>query len=948
MAFYGKRRTFDEFQTDLDAMLGGKAFNNFNFTFRPFLEQEFVRVQAQRSGQQEAPLIFDVMAGPRTPWGPSVSFRSRSGHESNVGPEIGWYDKEAGPEFFKPYENFPRYIKGAFHQDLIDMYPFEGRRQSLERVKTRGHAAGGLAGGLQGISKADPQWAQTDIASQIAIGLGGGIGQETAFRGIHERSIAAPEGDPWRQIVGQVPWRGGKDLLRMRRLGTAIQAGEEGDYAWDVFGLGAGTEKKLKHLNISMSMRQEAEVFGMEEGRGLVQMHPQEITAMGLMEQQGYKIANALLPGEDKPRSMMVHPGTLIPRRGTPTPGAFLQYQSASYETGVDAFGYGGTESFQLQIPHMARIRETKFSLGIHRQTKEGAWEKIRELEGYKIPAGASAVVGTYSVGDVTHPLRMPQSGGARILKGASLGLPPDWNIESGEGTPGMNRNPRTIQSIDPCLGDITRRFQEGGGGEVPAPYTSGGAYIDFGIGTETDASYKGAGWKMQGAEALGVSQLYKGDPVIGEQIRGITAEMKNPVSAFMNFVNFLPKREMAQMYGEFGGELGKQLEIQVAQHTAPGSKIDTENMASVWAHFRGQDYRRQHSVYQMFDELRQKANALDPEYSIPKYGRGVLKEGRWAPLHAESRAERMHNVQREYEGALLATGGEASGLAGHRLRRQQIRHRPIFQGPEGPTFEPQSGQKPELFMREQWAEPGDLITTAATPVIPEFRSKLPLIGAEEVASLSFAFPKSAELLGLSTSQDWEQTGVTPEFARGWREVGKVYRHQISERGMIPKGAIKLDDELRDKMRRAIFKMGGKKAPIGEISNWFAENVEGGVNPIVDPLTGEMIEHPASIEATSAFEYRDSETGQPLNMEARKFASGLLGLLGGETRMTKGSALAALASRREAIFKSKSRTAVKLAQGRFAPAVSSRYGYASGMQMGDEYLSTEQNWNLAE
>jgi hypothetical protein len=272
-----------------------------------------------------------------------------------------------------------------------------------------------LAGRLQTLTGVEPEWAQMDVASQVGVSLAEGIQPDVAFRGISEWARGASAGSTWHEMISYGPWKSSEGFLRMRRYGTAIPAGEGGDWAWDVYGLGKDAGDMLKRLPISMSMRQEAEAFGIEPGQGMGQVQPGRITGMGYEQRAGYKWLNMLMPGETQARAAMVQPGTYF-TGATPFPGSMAQYRSAALESGISAFGYPQTESFQMQLPHMARIRDARFEFGVMRQAKGGAWEKVRDITGYTLPAGESAVVGTYTVGETTHPLRVT-AGGTPVLE---------------------------------------------------------------------------------------------------------------------------------------------------------------------------------------------------------------------------------------------------------------------------------------------------------------------------------------------------------------------------------------------------------------------------------------------------------------------------------------------------------------------------------------------------
>lgn len=957
MAFFGKRRPLNEFQTDLEAMLSGKSMQEYMFRFRPFEEEGFVRVQAQQKGFKGSPLVMDLAPGYETPWGPAINLRSRRGAERVFGAEIDFPDLEKGPTLRTPAQNIQQYIQAAYDPRLLGLYPQQGPGRAFERAITTGFPGMGVAGGLLNIGENDPVASRIEKSGRLTVGLGGAINQEAAWEGIFQRAVGAPDvgpGSEFGALRAYAPWRGGDKALRMRRFGTEVRTGDPGEFDFDIMGLGKNAKDILNRLNVSLGggLREQAQVFGMEEGQMLPQ-RPSPITGMGFGKRAGFRTLNMLMPGEGEPRSALVQPGTLF-TGGTPFPGSMALYRSAAYETGADAFAFPGTESFELQTPHMQQLRGAKFQFGIMKQNAEGAWEKIRDLKGATIKAGTSAVVGTYSLGETTHPLRISAGGSAMFFRGdPQLSLPPAFNIDTGLGTPGVGRqDPRTTRQIGSILPQVTSQFQAGGGGGVTAS-SRGGAFIDFPVATETDISFKTGGLKAMPFEATGVPQLRGDRGPIGTTITAMTGEQKNPIISFMSEVASLPLPQMSSMFGEFGGELGRQLQMSFSTDVGPGrpgAVVNPENLAQIYAQFRGGGFQEQHTVYQMFDELRGIANQLPAKESFERYGRAQFggegqPETPWADIGFVSRAERQLLTQRGVEGVSLATQGQTTGLAAHRQLRDVMRFQPVFPGEEGPTLQP-GGGRPVGFLGQVRDPRSSLLGTAVSTPTPEFRAQAPLFGAEEIAAMSLRFPEESKAMGMHSGQAFDASGMSPEYARGWRQIGNIYRHQASGRGLVPEGAIPVTPKLRRQLQRDLFAAGAEESTVGGLSEYFAENIPGGVNPLLNPETGELLEHPATMQAIAAHRFRDPGSGEPLNFEVKQYPRALGAFLGGETR-AGGGALRELADRREAIFKSRSRTAMKLMGGRFAPALGGRYGVFTGGEQGEMLISGEREEYLA-
>ena len=994
---YYARKDFEDFYKGIKDTIGGSLKEKgFQFEAKPFEEEGFVRLGIKPFGEKRKPLTIDISPGYQISegWGSAIELRSPSGWSRMIGAEIWYEGKEEGPQFRTPTQALERYIEGSFNENLVGMYG--SYRDVWNTLITRGHRRTQVPGGLMSAGPVHPEAAWQEFASRVTVGLGAGVDPNEAMAAIQEKVQYAgePIRDPYAELAPYAPIKGDDRIIRMRQYGRAEATGEPGGYDWQVFGLGKSAADVLKRLNILPrgGLRERAQLFeATPDRKGVVQMQPKEITGMDWEQRAGYRWPTFREPGATQREGVLVRPG--VYGAPTSTPGTLGIYRPLE---GIFSGGYPGKEPFKMRIPHMKHLQKAEFEFGIMEEVYEGKGEerkvvdykRTRELEGAVLQGGESAIVGWYRVPSATgeppaEKVPMRVTAGTRMLmfgpeSETVLDMPAAISSSSGEAVSGLTMDKSYVKKPpieEPGLFELAKApsrrvedpvqlvrdrpkgyrrspydiIEERFPGEVTT-LAREGATIHIPVATQTGVSEKNV-IKAMGFRPAGVEQLI-GDVesgVPGQLVSAMTGELKGATLGFFHAMKGIPRERVSEAFGLLGGRTGRMMSEYVTRVGMYGEfqpseqgGIEPERMARFYAHVEGSEYKPGETIWRMFEKTRQAVEALPLEQKLERFGYGTFKakDAPWLPIGFMTPDERTLLRKQAYEGMKLGPKGTGEGgLVGDKATERLnefLRFRRVYKDAQGEAVI--TGRKPEGgefagYMAESKL-PGTFFTSASAPT-PEHLSKVPMLGFEENAAITMAFPEEAKRLGLHTAQRGTPTGFEPPHATAWREVGDIYRHQITkgEEPYVPKTVTEITPEIREKIEQAY--MTGEDVPFEEL-----EKIVGGKGPLYNPASGEMLERPSTMAAITAYRFRDQEYQTPINFMASQYPKAVQALISGQSRSA--GSLGKMFARRQQVFQSASGTAVKLLQSRFAPsALGGRYAATTGVGLNAAVMSKE-------
>lgn len=412
---------------------------------------------------------------------------------------------------------------------------------------------------------------------------------------------------------------------------------------------------------------------------------------------------------------------------------------------------------------------------------------------------------------------------------------------------------------------------------------------------------------------------------------------------------------------------------------TLPGA-VSVEKLGEIYARGIGQPFVEEATSYQLFESLKGAVERLPLKTQIQRYEHGKFRESQTFPLGLVTESEKEYYTGELEKGVELWLNKQGEGLsldteAGRayleskypgglpkvvsdifqfepvQLQRDKPYQLPAFekwvqeQGysrddisrmPFGSleslatTYEGLQTGLPDLPQENMYLwkmkAPG-FMGTMVSPAVPEFLSRSPITGYEEMASLNMFDPKLAEQLGLGLSQGPEATGFVPKHVSAWREVGQVSRYLASQSSpkLLPERRTEVSETLADEI---IGKINSGVTDLDELEALFPDE-----GPLYNPRSGELLERPSTMKAISAFSFGEEHVLAPLSKEARRYPEALLDFLRNQT-YRESNAMGVLRGARYQVFQSSTRGVPKILSGRFVPGtLGGRYSGVTGLGM---------------
>jgi hypothetical protein len=943
----GQPGPFENFEKRLEDIFS-KAGMRYSSQQMGSEQDPFLRFSFQPAGTQIEPLILDLSPGPKNTGFGSIAIRSEaSDWHAYMGSEIDVQPQRA-PRLYDPYENLARYVIGA-QGTASESGPFgETQQQAFGRAIGMGIPEYGLAGSVPRAGGPETQGAISDVSSWLTVNVNPEIQDMSKVVSSIYGQIHTPVGSPqdvarWGTLKGYAPVQEQESVM-----GTKIQRwkpmaqmlGQTGN----LLGIGTDPADIIKRRSIAhggFGTRENVNLFGVDpSGTGLVQQQPQLIGGMGA-GQEGYRLMNLIYPDETQRQSAMVRPGTMV-TASSAFPGAVTSYGDP---LGGKTFMFGYQSQIKEQLPSedITNFANARFEFGVF----EGG-ERVRGLKGFYLEPGKSATIGRYTMpaglgeDPITKEIRFTAEGkGYRFGGDPTLNLPPAvyTDVERrGLGHPGVD--PRGLLSSNVSLlanqPAIRSRIESGFGGQVNYG-TQGGAFLNFPVDIQVGAGMKGGGWKA-GVMRPGGTEFIPREALQAEvggatlQVQHATSEMKSSLAAFTGFFGTLPtgmQQKLVQqtfqgpvgqaMSGYIGAELERTTALDVAGQGTAGYQpqagaLSLQGLARSYFGASGsQEPYSRDMPYRMMESMRTGFQGLSAE-SQAQYGAGPVGDV-WNTPVIQTKAEMEYYKEQ--------AGGDP-----------RVRFSPIGL---------------DKYMMQTRSEAR--MTTAATPVAPEFAYKQARFGLSESTALQSAFPTLATFLGLGEGQSPYATGSRPPHMQAWDVVSDVYRYNKdagrfrSETGenigspLRMESAVELTDERRRELQSAIAG-GATMEEMGGITGAW------GQGPLYNPRLAhgqQYMEQAGTIMQTAAFE-QTLQGELPISRMGRTYMSALQSFTQGGGGL--GSAeLGKFQQARKFAMETGAGTAVKnLPAGILPSGIGGRYLGRTGMDPGMAIVN-EQNLN---
>lgn len=822
-------------------------------------DDPFLRFTFQPAGTELDPLILDLSPGPKMTGFGSIAIRSEtSDWHAYMGSEID-IQPERTPRLYDPYENITRYIAGS-SEIARASGPFgETHQQAFGRAIGMGLPEYGLAGSVPRAGGPETQGTVADISSWLTVNVSPELQDMSKVVSSIYGQIHTPVGSPqdvarWGTLRGYAPVQ-----EQQSQMGTKIQRwkplaqmlGESGN----LLGIGTDPADIIKRRSIAhggFGTRENVSLFGVDpSGTGLVQQQPQLIGGMGA-GQEGYRLMNLIYPDETQRQAAIVRPGTMV-TASSAFPGAVTSYGDP---LGGETFMFGYQSQYREQLPSedITNFANARFEFGVF----EGG-EKVRGLKGFYLEPGKSATVGRYTMpaglgeDPITKEIRFTAEGkGYRFGGDPILNLPPAVYTDMerrGLGHPGVD--PKGLLSSNVALlanqPALTARIEAGFGGEVRYE-TQGGAFLNFPVDIQVGAGMKGGGWKAGvmrpgGAEFIPTEALTATVGGQDIQIQHATSEMKSSLAAFTGFFGSLPTDMQQQLVQQtFKGPVGQAMSGYIGAEFERTTALDVAG--------------------QGVEGYQPQAGAL-PLQGLARSYFGA--SGSRAPYSRDMPWRMMEKMRTEFQGLSAETQAQyGAGPVG------DVWNTPVIQTQaEMEYYRQQVGDSDRVRFSpvgvDKWmmqTRSEAQMTTAATPVAPEFASKMARFGLAETTALQSAFPTFATFLGLGEGQGPYATGERPPHMQAWDVVSDVYRYNVdaarfrSESGENIGQPLKMASrvELTGERRRALQSAIAGGAGIGELGELTGEWGQG---PLYNPRLAhglQYMEQGGTILQTAAFE----------------------------------------------------------------------------------------------
>ena len=942
----GKKPTWSSFQHDVIGALQG--MENYEFGWRDF-GNETAGVSVRPRGGLSETLNFTIAQGPHTPWGSSIELPSASGWSRNIGAQI-WVDDDMKPHFKTPTDALKGFIKASYTTTART-----GPEGRFSYVLQEGFAEQQLVGKTMMYSHdVHNQRAREDYAERIGVRIPREGSQVDAYTGIYNLAKGASDTDPLRHIRGMAPWKGSDDVTRLRRMGTTApwREGEGWDWQTEIFGKTA--MKALKQGNIAFEggLREQADLLRPKEGGGLEVAQPEYIRKMS---DAGYRWLNMLFPGETERRAVGVQRG-IFHTPGSPFSGGMVSYENQM--KGIYSGAYPSQLQHTVKIPHIRDMAGSQFKaqFGIFTQNAEGVYKRTGPTKGHVIEAGESATVGMISYRGpdketVTTPIVQHATRQITLTGDPKLYMPTGFTETTGKAHSGVMPGGRPLP--DDYRDLTTPGFKDPGAAEpslaknlyqqelvdiikdkFPGEVEFGTKYqyptIQMPYHTETGTAWKGSGLKAVEIVMAGLGTEGGTIPTKDRQvaigagsavIKGLTAELKNPLDAFTHEFGALTQEKQAQMLEELGGHTGKVLSAyarQPGEMGKPGA-VSMDVLAQKYSDLSGE----QTSPWGFMNILHKQIERLSadrPGYTLGKYGRGYAMEPQMVTL-GYVRPDEMKFLKKEfYRGAQLERGD-----APPRTGRESVE---LMKKNMAFNYDPDTGNY-EWRIRQ----PG-LYATMVSNITAEHMWKQPRLAFEEQAAIAYRYPEIAKHLGIG--EDVQAGGgraFTPRHVEAWKEVSDVYQY-TKENLRRGQGGATLTDESGGLVappagERTTFnaeQMGelemklldlGEGRPYEEYEEAVTSTVKG-KGPLYSATSGAMLERPKTMGAVTETELDEFGKEVPLSRMGKNYFEGLLDFTrGGIAEKGSSKAMATLQRERQLADESSARTVPKSVAGAY-------------------------------
>ena len=970
-------------------------------------------LRSSMEGVADQPLIVDLQPGPSVSFGgesyQTAAPYARSGYGGVFGPENIVRSLE-DQEIRDPNVAFREYFKIAFAPELLESW--RTPQQNWGRALSLGYEgkSGMVVGGISQLARpvTDPE-TQDWVASQLRVGISGDVkDRSAAWRSIqgHIQSAAqipfeqrTPGERVWGSMIGKVPYSqdlpGGGKSMALVNAGLVQGAGASGNIDYSVYGYGATAAERLKRLSIIgatpgvPSGHREQAAFLEQKGSSLVGMDPQYITGQGATpweRQAGYRYSNI---GSGAQRSAaIVAPGAFA-MKATPAEGSNIVYRNPLPKA-VTAVRPGGHREYQIPYENVLDVARYKFDWGIMKERRaEGGgvtYEKQRPLTGATIEAGTSAIIGTYTQGETTTPLRMASPGRPTSITGEPTAfLPPGFQKSTGAGHPGVGidiSGKKALPTDYMPTNKYSEGFQQAFGVKDIRYESRGGIEVHIPTATHTWISGKGEG----GGKATYTPVQ---EPIIGTTPRPYSPDVslgrgqfpvsmleqapKNPLVRFQAGLEYSPVETIQSAMGLIPGKTGRALQEYVEPHherySSTGDRprqIQREELGRIYAEGKGQEYVRGASYMGLMEDLYGKVTSMPQKQAAEQFGFAFTGRPQELPLGAMPEEMGQYLEQQAMHGARTAAQTNLSPSEAKKISSQVFRRQPVGEGGyEG--------------VEEASVRGAGLYSTHVARPVPEYMSKQPITGYEEALSISAIDPKLAEEMGVGVDQGPGATGLMPEHVRAWRQIGDIFRYRWEREStgrMLGKEVRPTPTPVTEISQEKAAKLLTELEDMGESPDFKRiAQLTGGVGPYKHWKTGELFPHATSVGATTKYKFEGTEFEEPLNRSSRLFVPALKDFLkgmyfepmtdqeaaefdpsGAKDVPVQSRKMAALQAEYRQIFElSRGGTLLKELSGQFSPqSVAGRFGQSFGglydvlMQPGQMNTVFKQMANLSD